>query len=768
MAAGVLLDPPSAVALDPSAFSAHRVELDEPRRAARGADDGGKAVPWQREASYWLRTLGEVSYACTWFGSALARMDWGVARGPKRAPVRSATTGEVVPELNPQMVAAAERHMADLLGRQGTQADWSWSLGTSLASCAEGWMVGYWANSRNEPVPETDQSAEAQVWESVGPLNISRGEAKGPGDGQRPWQVRRSENGEFEKLPSDAVAVRIWRGDPDYPDDAFGPMRALGDVCSDLQATARAIRASTLSRVPAGILLIPAEALAMPLTRAALAMATTTGGDQRPVDPVVKELVAGMVTPGRDPGSASILVPTVITTKGDVIDKWRHLKMGREVDPKSLERETALLRRFAQGMDVPAEVILGLAALNHWTAWLVTEAAFKNHLEPTMLLVGDGLTVGYLWPALRADGFAPAEFRQLRAAGDPADVIEHPDPALAANDAFDRGAISWPAYRRARGFEEDDAPDEEELRQRAMYGYSRRVPGSFSPVDAGNQEAGPAESEQPGATILAEAFGDNAATIEHSLVAALTGAADGALESGLRRAANKLRTACQKRSGAQWRELVRTAQGVDVVKLLGPAGVAALTGDDGLPGLLVGAWDSLRERSTALFASSLEWWDHLAAEFGLILSEPERAERSANVAAAVEVLVVGVQEQAIALMEGRAATPDGGERAAGALHHVDAVRDACCRAGGGGIGLFAGSFMAAAAAAHGMRPTGLRWVYGLAPRRMHYPGHLELDHCTLASPDNGDRPPAPGEVPGCLCAVAFVLVPGEVPSTPSG
>src|SRR6185436_20091701 len=88
------------------------------------------------------------------------------------------------------------------------------------------------------------------------------------------------------------------------------------------------------------------------------------------------------------------MVPT------EALGKNEHLKFWSELDDAVVEMRDAAIKRLALGMDVPPEVLLGVADANHWNAWLSEESAVKAHLEPKLSVLAYAFTEQYLRPSL--------------------------------------------------------------------------------------------------------------------------------------------------------------------------------------------------------------------------------------------------------------------------------------------------------------------------------------------------------------------------------
>jgi hypothetical protein len=128
-----------------------------------------------------------------------------------------------------------------------------------------------------------------------------------------------------------------------------------------------------------------------------------------------------------------------------------------------------VLERILQGLDVPKDVVTGLANVKYSNALQIDESLYKAHIEPLMLLLVDSITVVYLRPYLIANGFSPEEVSKLVVWYDPSAVATRNDRAADANEGFDRNAVSFNTWRRAHGFSDADAPDSKELAIRMLF-----------------------------------------------------------------------------------------------------------------------------------------------------------------------------------------------------------------------------------------------------------------------------------------------------------
>jgi hypothetical protein len=129
-----------------------------------------------------------------------------------------------------------------------------------------------------------------------------------------------------------------------------------------------------------------------------------------------------------------------------------------------------------QGLDVPKDIVSGLANVKYSNALQIDESLYKAHIEPLMLLIADAITVVYLRPYLIANGYSEAEVNRLVIWYDPSQVATRNDRAADADAGFDKMAVSYDTWRRAHGFSDQDAPSPMELAMRLVIGKGAITP----------------------------------------------------------------------------------------------------------------------------------------------------------------------------------------------------------------------------------------------------------------------------------------------------
>ena len=268
---------------------------------------------------------------------------------------------------------------------------------------------------------------------------------------------------EYEKLPANAFVGRMWRSHPRFSGEADSSMRGVLESCADLLLFGRSNRATARSRLNAGALYIPDG-----LSASAMPDDPGLGEDEElppeeDHDEFEEELILALTTPIADEESASAVVPLIIRGPADLGEKIKHITFERKFDEILGQRADRALERIMQGIDVPKDLVTGLANVKYSNAVVINLNLYKAHIEPLLLLIADSLTFIWLRPALRAMGQPDELVDKATVWFDPTDIIVQADREAMADAGYDKGLISGEAWRRAHGFSEADKPSNEEL-----------------------------------------------------------------------------------------------------------------------------------------------------------------------------------------------------------------------------------------------------------------------------------------------------------------
>jgi hypothetical protein len=399
---------------------------------------GGTGSSWQNEAWEMLDTVGELEFYREWVSNAGSMCSLEVVE------VRADGT-EV-----PVTAGPAADAMASLFGGAEGQTQMLAAMFGHLAIPGETWLCGLL-----EPPDDPDGP---DLWRV-----LAKDEVKAQGNR---WQIDRGD-GEPEAYDADEVYLtRIWRPHPRKWVEATSSVRSALPILRQLVGLSKRDAANIDSRlVGNGILLVPSE-----VTFQTPTVPNDDGSDPE-MDPFMSALVETGMAAIENPGSAEALFPILMKASGEHLDKIKHLTLANPLDEKALEQQERLIKRLANSLDVPAEVLLGMADVNHWTGWLLDDNAIKMHIDPLLGTVAHGIQTRYLWPVLQGEAasFDPS-LRRFRVKGSTAKLRQRPNRSAEAQTGHAAITITDAAWARETGFEETDllTPESPEFRRRVL------------------------------------------------------------------------------------------------------------------------------------------------------------------------------------------------------------------------------------------------------------------------------------------------------------
>lgn len=382
---------------------------------------------WQNEVWDFHDGLGEYNYGVWWLSNMLSRV---------RLRAAKLKAGSDEPEI--QSTGPAAELMMRLHGGVSGQAQMMKRLTVQLSVPGEGYLVG-----------ETEGKRESWKVRSVDEVRAQSGK----------YQVMNedtvSTGQDWRDLAEDNLVVRVWRPHDRWYHLADSPSRSARSIMRELELVNRKIIADYLSRLAsAGVIAVPDE-ISFPV-REEFADAP---------NPFMAEWIETAAEAIKNPGTASAVIPIPMMGPSEALKEIRFIDFSVQADEKIIEKRDSVIKRLATKMDMPAEVLLGIGDVNHWSAWQLEEGALKTHIAPVAELICDALTAGYLQPRLEAAGEDPSDWVVWY---DMSELALRPDRSANAKDAYDRLELSGVAYRRELGFDEDDKPTDDELREQAL------------------------------------------------------------------------------------------------------------------------------------------------------------------------------------------------------------------------------------------------------------------------------------------------------------
>jgi hypothetical protein len=378
---------------------------------------------WQGESWHYRDTIGELRYAVSWFSNALSRAVMKVAKYDE--------SGNLVPLDDGPAVDTLEA----ILGGANSQAAKLKAMGEHYFVAGEWYLVG------RRPDPVHDDSDEDFIWEVFSTEEVKK-------KGER-WWIDFG-NGRKVEIAEDEDVIRVHVPHPRFRHKADSPVRAVLGVLAEIEMLSLRIKAQARSRLAgSGILLMPTE-----MTFATPEADNESTDAAQGADPFMVALGRAMAAALADPTSPEALVPILARVPAEHLDKIKHVTFWSEFDAQSKDLLNENIRRLALGIDLPPEVLLGTADVNHWGAWQIEESTIKAHIEPALGVIAATMTA--ILRKITDDPTVVVIF-------DTSALRLRPNRSKEATEMYDRGLLSTEAFRREMGFSETDAPDEGEF-----------------------------------------------------------------------------------------------------------------------------------------------------------------------------------------------------------------------------------------------------------------------------------------------------------------
>ncbi|MFB7114496.1 hypothetical protein [Streptomyces sp. NPDC056291] len=403
-------------------------------RKLRVGSKGNTDTGWQNRSWQLYRLVPEVRFAASYVGNAMSGATLFAGRRADDGTIEKAPDDHRASQIV-QQIAGGPDGQAKLLG----------AFGKHLTVPGEGWIV----IRPNSEVLSPDAPEDGHDWRVLSTREVRQqsGKLTAEIDGNDvPIPV-----GDEDRLdPNAPVALRVWEPDPERAIEADSPVRSSIDLLEELLLLNSAVKAIARSRLTGrGILLVPKGTRFPTLP---------TQGDAE--DDLIEILMQVAETAIREPESAAATVPIVLEVPAESIADFKLLTFESNFDELALKLREEAIKRFATGLEIPAELMLGLGDTNHWGAWMLTSEAIRMGIEPKLATVAYALTQQWLRPLLQAENVD--DWHRWLVWYDTAPLRVRTNRSETALQAYDRGVISSAALRRETGFNESDAPDPEE------------------------------------------------------------------------------------------------------------------------------------------------------------------------------------------------------------------------------------------------------------------------------------------------------------------
>lgn len=454
---------------------------------------------WQDEAWDYYENLGEFNYGVEWFGEALSRV---------RLTAAMLTPGGDEPEILDDGMAA--ELVSNLVGGTDGQAQMLRSLGVQLSVPGDSYFVGREITEvevNSGILLDAEPDAYNRVW-TVQPVNTIRRSHRSLrgmlGRKSRPWEIQVDEH-LWATLPPESLVCRVWDRHEHFPWRAMSPAKAALPIMREIDMYNRQIIATLVSRVALnGLLLLPDE-VTLPVNPAY----------ENQGDPFMAELLDVMRAAIKNPGSPAAAAPIPLKVPAEFVDKIKHFTFATPLDQKIFEYREQAIRRLATTLNLPAEIVTGMGDVNHWSGWQLSEDAIKIHVSPKVEIITRCLTLGYLHPMLKAMGedLRGPNGERIVVWYDTSELTQRPDRSSAALQLRQMMVINDAATRRETGFDEADAPSDDELEKmvlmqlainpmtavpalKELTGLELEMPEPAAPVADDTGVGGPVDAEE--------------------------------------------------------------------------------------------------------------------------------------------------------------------------------------------------------------------------------------------------------------------------------
>lgn len=474
---------------------------------------------WQRKAFFYARLIPELNYASRFYAKMLKKLlIYPALRKPD-------DTTEPIKEGLP--VELLDRIQDPGGGRSAILS----SYGRLMFMIGDGYLFG-----RNLGKP-------TERWSFVNPDELEISEVG--------YLWRPTTSGEPIELPKASTeAYRMWTPDPERSGEAESPMRAAIEIAEELDLLTKAVRTTAVSRMLNGLLKVPSE----------LSFGADDPGldDDPEANPFLQEMLDHINGILENPGSPEAGGPWIAEGAAEFLSELDWIPLhDAQTDYMERELRREAIDRLAIGMDLPPEILKGMAEANHWGARQIMHDTWRSHGSVVAEQFCDDLSDAYLRPALMEAGFE--DWNKVVIAYDDSNVVVPPDRTDDADKAHDRITISDEAHRKLKGFSEDTKPDEEEIRirlalklrdTRLLKGTKYEVEEPVKPVGVNPMDPGPKPSTdaQPDAEEGPPAPGPAGTSREESRAAIVRGAAEMAIFRCREVAGSRIRQRLKARS----------------------------------------------------------------------------------------------------------------------------------------------------------------------------------------------------------------------------
>lgn len=603
-----------------------------------------KQRDWQQSAWYYLDEVGELKDCARFVENSFRRVRLYAAfqRDPDAEPIAVADAVRQPDEeaeddagqvrdandyLSQEQADQADAIITSFAARDGGQPILMGKMGQNLFMVGELYIINRDTPTRRPAPGENAADVEKGLdWEvrSRDELRQAQGSKRA---GMSDVEIIDSpDQRDGVPIPEEAYVERIWRKHARYSGWADSNVRAAIGTLEEIDLLNRLARSSTRSRILAGLVTMPDE---LDFGDADQPMSGDPAHRRVGFDREIEEAMAAVISNEAD---ANSVAPLALRGPAEMLKEVRVIEMPRRYGEDERAQHDQAIVKLARTIELPVDRMTGVADVNHWGAWQISEATYEEYIQPLVGIITEALSYGLLRPMLADAGWKPELLDRMIVVADASLLIARPDHGKVATEGYNLSvpAVSGEAWRKANAFGEDDAPSDDELAMRAAFTTGLDQPTSAkvlaelgilpdtivqameeaaasAPTPPGQDEAQPpadggAPGTEPGpppvaadrvaVAASAEPRRQNLTALSHAdalLASRVQTAVDAAMARAQEKTGARLRSLANKRG--EHRGAVATVPNEGVVAALGPGVVASLTnGAD----LWAGVFDPLR------------------------------------------------------------------------------------------------------------------------------------------------------------------------------
>lgn len=271
----------------------------------------------------------------------------------------------------------------------------------------------------------------------------------------------------FQEMPEWIKHIRVWNRHPRRGWESDSPVRASLEVLELIKLYDDRLAAEALSRlIGAGVWMIP-QGMKLPSSTG-----DPTGGTPNDFLRLMMNVASAAIKDKRSPAAT---VPILIEAAAEDIAaaKDGHHSFASDFDERIGDLQERALRRWATGVDFPAETMLGLSQATHWNANLISEDKVQSFLIPSLRRTCGNLTNGWLRPALRQFNlYDPSLVLWF----DPAGIKTRVDLGDETQWASDRFMVGDKDTKYNLGLSQTEDPEGDDLRRQMLLHMARMKP----------------------------------------------------------------------------------------------------------------------------------------------------------------------------------------------------------------------------------------------------------------------------------------------------